>query len=187
MWHLSCGGICLLTNFWLFPHPGGDGSGEGVAPRALCVHWVWDRVGQSQFLWERWTAVLRVRLLHPLLPPLCTLQQAHTKCKRLKCSCVSCVLYNTELIFFTPTARLNIPSLLKPFDFLFLFSFRKWSLLWTRTGTQSVSAALSAAGRLERKVMGGTYPVWLPQHTTVYRQQETAAGSLTYSPHKHTT
>lgn len=52
------------------------------------------------------------------------------------------------------TARINTPTHL---NFCFLLSFRKWSPLWIRTGTQSVSAALSAAGRLERKVMGGTH------------------------------
>jgi len=36
---------------------------------------------------------------------------------------------------------------------LFLTLYRKWSPLWTRTGTQSVSAASSAAAASERKVM----------------------------------
>lgn len=62
--------------------------------------------------------------------------------------------YNPELIL-TWTTQINTPGDLKPFNFSFLL-FRKWSPLWIRIGTRSVSAVLSAAGRLERKVMGGT-------------------------------
>lgn len=70
----------------MFPRAGGDGSRESVAPRALCVLWVWDRVGQSQLLREGRPAVLRVGLLHPLLSALCALQQAHTKRETLGCA-----------------------------------------------------------------------------------------------------
>lgn len=71
----------------LFTRAGGHGSWEGVAPGALCVHWVWDRVRQSQLLWKGRAAVLRVGLLHALLPSLCAMQQAHSKCERLSCAC----------------------------------------------------------------------------------------------------
>lgn len=67
-----------------FPGVGGNSSGKGVAPGALCVHWVRDRVRQSQLLREGRAAVLRVGLLHPVLPPLCPLQQAHPQCEQLR-------------------------------------------------------------------------------------------------------
>lgn len=70
---------------------GGDSSGEGVAPRALCVHRVRGRTGQSQLLREGRTAVLRAGLLHPVLPSLCALQQTHTKCERLMLLLRNCV------------------------------------------------------------------------------------------------
>lgn len=50
---------------------------------------------------------------------------------------------------------LQVKSTLNHWTFHSLL-FRKWSPLWIRTGTQSVSAVLSAAGRLERKVMSST-------------------------------
>jgi len=66
-----------LMELSLCPLAGGHGSWEGVAPGALCVHRVRDRVRQSQLLWEGRPAVLRVGLLHPLLPSLRAMQQAH--------------------------------------------------------------------------------------------------------------
>lgn len=45
-----------------------------------------DGVGQPQLLREGWAAVLRVRLLHSLLPALRPLQQAHPKREKLGCA-----------------------------------------------------------------------------------------------------
>lgn len=68
-WHKMCKMRYLLLVF-----AGGDSSGEGVAPRALCLHGVRDWTGQPQLLREGRSAVLRVWLLHTLLPPLRSLQ-----------------------------------------------------------------------------------------------------------------
>lgn len=82
------GECCSLTKSGLFPRAGCHGSWKGVASRALCVQRVWDWIRQPQLLREGWTTVLRVGLLHALLPPLCTMQQAHSKCERRGCACV---------------------------------------------------------------------------------------------------
>lgn len=63
---------------------GGDSSGEGVAPRALRVHRVWDGAGQSKLLREGRAAVLRAGLLHAVLPSLRALQQTHTEREPLR-------------------------------------------------------------------------------------------------------
>lgn len=57
------------------------------------MHRVRDGVGQPQLLREGRAAVLRVRLLHSLLPALRPLQQAHPK--REKVGCAMCRVAET--------------------------------------------------------------------------------------------
>lgn len=133
---------CQRLGLLLVFSAGGHSSGEGVAPGALCVHTVRGGAGEPQLLWKGRTAVLRERLLHPLLSALRPVQQAHPQRESRTCEHAA----RPPSTHFSCHCNLQVT---------YCF-FRKWSQLWIKTGTRSVFAVWSAVARLERKVMSCT-------------------------------